>query len=139
MALVDEVIQLRTDSLNALDSAHDSFDHTKQAWRLVQQMVSQGHSVTMRNQATGATVTEKQLPGLAQRYVTGYLASATFQQFVSVFESFVFDLLRAWLTEYPAHLSGKQVPFQTVLDSPENERSFVPQSLEVSPILSIGE
>jgi hypothetical protein len=49
--------------------------------------------------------------------VTGYLASATFQHFVTLFEDFVFDLLRAWLNAYPQTLSKRELKFQTVLDS----------------------
>ena len=80
-------------------------------------MVRQGHKVAIRNQATGNTVNETELSGLAQNYVTGYLASASFQHFVSLFEQFVFDFLRAWLEEYPGSLSGNQLHFRTVLDA----------------------
>ena len=117
MALIDEIPRLRDDCLSSLDASHNYYAHTKSAWRLVQQMVRQGHKVTIRNQATGNTVDETELSGLAQDYVTGYLASATFQHFVSLFEQFVFDLLRAWLTEYPVSLSGNQLLFRTVLDA----------------------
>lgn len=117
MALTDEIVRLREDCLSALDASHNYYVHTKLAWRLVQQMVRQGHKVTIRNQATGNTVNEAELPGLAQGYVTGYLVSATFQDFVSLFEQFVFDFLRAWLTEHPGSLSGSQLQFRTVLDA----------------------
>ena len=117
MALTDELQQLREESLRALDDSHNYFTHTKIAWRLVQQMVQQGHTVTFRNQATGSTISERDLGVLAQGYVTGYLSSATFQHFVSLFEDFVFGFLRAWLTEYPGSLSGKQLEFRTVLDA----------------------
>lgn len=115
MALRDEINTIRTDSFAALDASHNYYAHTKIAWRLVQQMVRDGHKVTIRNQETGTTVDEDKLPGLAQEYVTGYLVSATFQHFVSLFEDFVFDFFRAWLTEYPGSLSGKQVGFRSVL------------------------
>jgi hypothetical protein len=117
MALTGEITQLRDDCLSALDASHNYYTHTKSAWRLVQQMVRQGHKVTIRNQVTGNAVNETELSGLAQDYVTGYLVSATFQHFVSLFEQFVFDFLRAWLTEYPGSLSGNQVQFRTVLDA----------------------
>lgn len=117
MALIDEITQLRDACLSSLDASHNYYAHTKSAWRLVQQMVRQGHKVTIRNQATGDTVDETDLSGLAQDYVTGYLASATFQHFVSLFERFVFDFLRVWLTEYPGSLSGNQLQFRTVLDA----------------------
>lgn len=132
MALTDDINRLRADSLAALDASHNYYAHTKIAWRLVQQMVRQGHKVTIRNQATGSTIDENELPGLAQEYVTEYLASATFQHFVSLFEDFVFDFLRAWLIEYPGSLSGKQLQFRTVLESadkPEIIRAVVQKEL----------
>ncbi|HUT12980.1 MAG TPA: hypothetical protein VMY42_20965 [Thermoguttaceae bacterium] len=117
MALADEIKKLRDDSLAALDEAHNYYSHTKSAWRLLQQFLRQGRKVTIRNLATGSTVEEHELPALAQKYVTGYLTSATFQHFVSLFEDFVFGFLRAWLIEDPRSLSKKQLTFGTVLES----------------------
>jgi len=117
MTLIAEISRIRDDSLHSLDASHNYYVHTKRAWRLVQQIVRRGHKVSIRNLATGRTVDETELPGLAQKYVTGYLMSATFQDFVSHFERFTFDFLRAWLTEYPGSLSKKDLTFQTVLDA----------------------
>ncbi len=117
MTLIDEITLLRNACLSSLDASHNYYAHTKGAWRLVQQMVWQGHKGTIRNQATGNTVDETELAGLAQEYVTGYLASATFQHFVSLFEQFAFDFLRIWLTEYPGALSENQLEFRNVLDA----------------------
>lgn len=121
MALIAEIAQLRDDSLSSLDASHNYYAHTKNAWRLVQQMVRRGHKISIRNLDTGNTVDETELPGLAQEYVTGYLVSATFQHFVSLFERFVFDLLRVWLTEYPSSLSGSQLKFRTVLEAKDKD------------------
>ncbi len=117
MPFIDEITQLRDDCLTSLDASHNYYAHTKSVWRIIQQMVRQGHKFTIRNQATGHTVDETKFSSLAQEYITGYLASATFQHFVSLFEQFVFDLIRAWLTEYPGSLSGNQLQFRTVLDA----------------------
>lgn len=117
MALADDIHQLRVDSLAALDSIHDYYTHTKRAWRLVQLIVQQGHKVQFQNRATGSAVTETELPGLAQEYVTGYLTSATFQDFVSLFEHFVFDFLRTWLVQYPKSLERSQLDFRIVLEA----------------------
>lgn len=132
MALADDVSRMRADSLAALDASHDYYEHTRSVWRIIQQLVREGHVVTIRNQATGNTVDKNELPGLAQKYVTGYLAAATFQHFVSLFEDFVFDFTRAWLVEYPRSLSAKQVAFRIVLDSadkPEIIRTVVQKEL----------
>ena len=121
MTLIARLTQVRDDTLQALDASHNYYAHTKNAWRLVQQIVRRGHQVSIRNLATGHTVDETQLPGLAQNYVTGYLMSATFQDFVSQFERFVFEFLRAWLTEYPDSLSGNQLKFAIVLDASDKD------------------
>ena len=121
MALIHEITQLRDDSISSLDASHNYYTHTKWAWRVVQEMVRQGHKVTIHNQATGDTVDETGLPGLARDYVKIDLVSTTFQHFVSCFERFVLDYLRAWLTEYPGSLSGKQIEFRTVLDAPDRD------------------
>jgi len=117
MSLIDEITQLRDATLSSLDASHDYYVHTQYLWRLLQQMVREGHEITVENQATGNTVRETELAGLAQSYMTGYLASATFQHFVSSFERFVFDFLRLWLTEYPGSLANHQLTFRTVLDA----------------------
>lgn len=117
MVLVHEINKLRADSLSALDAGHNFYGHTRDVWRLVQEMIRQGHKVTIRNQTTGDTIDEQKLPALAQEYITGYLAPATFQHFISLFEDFVFDFLRAWLTEFPGSLFRKQVDFRTILNS----------------------
>ncbi|MFG0297139.1 MAG: hypothetical protein ACF8PG_14630, partial [Maioricimonas sp. JB045] len=113
--------RLRDDAIAALDRSHDYYVHTKIAWRLVQRMVRQGHRVTIRNRTTGTTTTETQLASQAQEYVTGYLASATLQDFVAVFERFVLDFISAWLTAHPKSLAGKQLKFRTVLDSQDKD------------------
>ncbi len=121
MVLIDEITQLRDDSLSSLNASHDYYVHTKGVWRLAQQMFQQGRKFTIRNQATGNTVDEVELSTLVQGYVTGSLASATFQHFVSLFERFVFDLLSLWLTKYPDSLSANQLEFQTVLEAPDKD------------------
>lgn len=124
MALVDKMTQLRDNCLSSLDASHDYYTHTKNIWRIIQQFVREGHEFTIRNCVTDHIVNQTELSGLAQPYITGYLASATFQHFVSLFEQFVFDLLRAWLTEYPNSLSRKQLQFGTVLDA-KNKNEIV--------------
>jgi len=136
MALIGKIIRLRDDCLSSLDASHNYYAHTKSAWRLVQQMVQQGHKVTIRNQATGSRVDETDLSGLAQEYVTGYLISATFQHFVSLFERFVFDFIGEWLTEYPGSLSGNQLQFRVVLEAAD--KSQVVSSVVQREVLGIA-
>lgn len=117
MSLIDEITQLRDDSISSLDASHDYYRHSRAVWRLAQQMVRDGRKIRIRNRVTGNTVNEAELSGLARDYIKIYLVSATFQHFVSLFERFVFDFLRVWLTDDPRSLSGKQLEFRTVLDA----------------------
>ncbi len=70
---------------------------------------------------TGTVTTQSELAARARGYVAKQLAEATFQQFVSLFEGFVFDLLRLWLTAYPRNLIGKKVDFKAVLDATDKD------------------
>ena len=122
MALIQEIEQLRSDSIAALDAINNYYAHTKHVWRIVQEMVRQGHNFTIRNRETGNIVDGRKLSSLAQGYVTNYLNSATFQQFVSLFDDFVFDFLRVWLTEYPGSLSNRQIVLGLFLSPPIRRR-----------------
>jgi hypothetical protein len=115
MALADEIQTLATRTVSALGASHDYYTYTKRVWRLVQGLVREGRTFSFRNLTTGTRVDEKQLLSRAQDYVTNYLISSSFQHFVTLFEDFVFGLLRSWLAAYPAGLSGKQIEMGAVL------------------------
>jgi hypothetical protein len=115
MALVDEIRDLEVRVLSSLDASHDYYAHTKVVWRLLQQDVKKGAIFTIRNRETGTTINQQELVGRAQLYVTDYLTSATFQQFVSLFEDYFFSLLRCWLAAFPDSLSKMQVEIGDVL------------------------
>jgi hypothetical protein len=117
MALADEIRALRDRVLADLDSAHDYFMDTKTAWRLVKEMIDDGRTFAIRNPTTGTLITQADLATKARGYVAEQITEATFQQFVSIFENFFFDLLRLWLTAYPQSLGGKKVDFKAVLDA----------------------
>jgi hypothetical protein len=85
----------------------------------LQQIVKEGRKFTFRNLTTGTRIDEQVLLGRAQLYVTDYLMASTFQHFASLFEDFVFELLRCWLAAYPASLSRKQVEMGAVLKAPD--------------------
>jgi hypothetical protein len=44
-----------------------------------------------------------------------------FSNFISIFESYFFDLLRLWLRAYPQSLGNKDVKFQAILDAPDKD------------------
>ncbi len=119
MALADDLQELADRTLSALDASHDYYTYTKRVWRLLQQISKEGRKFSFRSLTTGTVVDQQTLLGRAQLYVTDYLMSFTFQHFVSLFEEFVFDLLRHWLVAHPGGLSKKLVEFGAVLKSPD--------------------
>lgn len=121
MPLIDDVRALRDRALAELTATHDYYTDTKMAWRIVQKVIRAGHKITIRNMATGTVTQEAQLAAKARDYVAEDLAAATFQQFVSIFEYFFFDLLRLWLMAYPQSLGGKVLEFKNVLEASDKD------------------
>jgi hypothetical protein len=121
MPLADEIRALRDLVLIDLNAAHDHYTETKIAWKIVRNIIAAGHALTIRNMTTGTVTTQTELAVKAQGYVAEQLAEATFQQFISIFENFFFDLLRLWLITYPQSLIGKKVDFKAVLDAPDKD------------------
>ena len=119
MALADDIRNLASRTVSALDASHDYYTYTKRVWRLLSQIVKEGRKFTFRNLTTGTRVDEQVLLGRAQLYISDYLMSSTFQHFVSLFEDFFFELLRYWLAAYPGSLSRKQVEFGVILRAPD--------------------
>jgi hypothetical protein len=120
MALRDEIEALRDRTLSALNNAHDYFTYPKRAWRILHAAVHrEGRKFTLRNLSTKSTVDEKDLVARARGYVANELASATLQQFVSIFESFLLDVLRLWLLAHPASLSSRQLTGKDILSLPD--------------------
>jgi hypothetical protein len=121
VSLSDDVRTLRDRVLADLTSAHDYYTDTKIAWRLVHKIIAAGHTITIRNMTTGTVTTQTELATKTRGYVTEQLTEATFQQFISIFENFYFDLLCLWLTTYPQSLGKKMVDFKTILELPDRE------------------
>ena len=119
MALVADISALRDRVLADLDAAHDYYTDTKLAWDLVRQVVAAGQTFSIRNTTTNTVTTHTDLATKARGYVAEQLAEATFQQFLSIFENYLFDLLRLWLQAYPQSLIGKQVDVRAVLEAPD--------------------
>jgi hypothetical protein len=115
--LADDVRALRDRAFAELDVVHDYYTDTKMAWRIVHDVIQAGNKFTIRNMTTGTETTEAQLAAKARSYVAEDLAQATFQQFVSIFENFFFDLLRFWLVAYPQSLGAKELRLKDVLDA----------------------
>ena len=121
MVLSDDIRSLRDRVLADLNSSHDYYRDAKIAWRIVRKVVAAGTTFAIRNASTGTVTSQDDLAAKARGYVSEQLAEATFQQFISIFENFFFDLLRLWLMAYPQNLIGKKVDFKAVLDAPDKD------------------
>jgi hypothetical protein len=121
MALADEIRGLRDRTLADLNAAHDHYTDTRFAWQLVRSEVAAGRMFTIRSIVTGSVTTQADLAAKAVRYLSEEIAEATFQRFVTIFESYFFDLLRLWLMAYPQNLMGKKVDFRVVLTAPDKD------------------
>ena len=121
MTLSNDIRVLRDRALGELNRAHDYYADTKSAWEIVENAVANGRKFSLTNDATGTVTTQAELVAKSGGYVKQQLAEATFQQFLSIYEIFFFDLLRLWLTAYPQNLSGKKVEFKAVLEATDKD------------------
>jgi hypothetical protein len=117
MPLADDIRALRDRTIADLTAVHDYFFQSEVAWGLAGQALSSNPTLAFQNPVTGTTVSGSQLITRAAGYVADHLSSATFQQFLSIFEVFVGDLLRLWLTAFPRAVGGKTVKLEEALDA----------------------
>lgn len=121
MALADQIRALRDHTLASLDAAHDYYADSRVAWKIVEEAVTGGATFTNRNPTTGTATTEAELVSKARDYLARQLPEATFQQFVSIFEAFLFDFLRLWLSAYPQGLFRRMIDFESVWGAADKE------------------
>jgi hypothetical protein len=125
MALADDIQALRDRVLAELHAAHDYYTDAMTAWRIARKVVAAGARFRVQSSVTGTVTTQADLATKAQDYIAGPLAEATFQQFLSLFEAFFFDLLRLWLIAYPQSLAARKVDVKAVLDAPDKDAILV--------------
>ncbi|MCE9533031.1 MAG: hypothetical protein K8T89_18185 [Planctomycetes bacterium] len=121
MSLADDIRALRDRTFADLNAAHDYYADTITAWDIVLQALAAGRKIGEFNPITGTVTTQIELAAKAPLYVAAQLAESTFQQFISIFENFFFDILRFWLIAYPQNLSGKKVDFKAILEAPDKD------------------
>jgi len=120
MALYNDIVNSRERAISLLHDSHDYFTYTKGAWRILQLSIQfHGSRFLLRNLSTNSAISETDLLARAQRYVAQELTSATFQQFVSIFESFLFEVIRCWLLTYPNSLSSRQLSGKDIFALPD--------------------
>ena len=81
-----------------------------------------GAVFVLQNPTTGTIVGPTQLVTLSVRYESVRLAESVLQHFVALFEDFVFELLRLWLSAYPGGIPKKDkkpVNLAMVIDAPD--------------------
>ena len=101
MPLSDDIRSLADRVLGRLDEAREFYVHSRQAWRLVQQLARKGRPVGIVDLATKRQLPTGDLESHAQKYVTGKLVESTFRELSSLLEDWVLGLIRLWLTAYP--------------------------------------
>lgn len=119
--LADEIHALRDRVIADLGATHDYYTDTRLAWDIVDQFVAAGNTFVVKNTETGTQTTQADLAGKAQGYVAQHLAEATFQQFISIFENFFFDLLRLWLIAHPQSLGARTIDFRVILEASDKD------------------
>lgn len=120
MPLRDAVENIRDRALAALNDAHDYFAYTRDAWRTLQRDVQRdGRTLTWQNASTKSSITEKDVSARAQGYVEIELASSTLQQFVSIFENFLFDSVRDWILAHPERIAKRQLSGKDIVALPD--------------------
>jgi hypothetical protein len=135
MPLAEDVRGLADRILVRLDEARNFYLHTRQAWRVVQQLAYEGHAVGIVDTVSGLEVPATDLEPLAQRYVTVHLAESAFRSLSGFLEDWICGLARLWLTAYPRQIDAAyneaadrtraqrreeiQVPLSEILASPD--------------------
>ncbi|MBA4063314.1 MAG: hypothetical protein C0501_06300 [Isosphaera sp.] len=121
MALADDIHKLGADTRAALVAVLDYYYQSRTVWKLIEDDVGTGRRFTSRNPAKGTVADQAEIVPRIEGYLDNYLKPATFQQVLTTFEAFVFDLLARWLTAHPGILLRKQVELGTVLDAPDKD------------------
>ena len=101
MPLSDDIRSLADQLLGRMDEAREFYVHSRQAWRLVQQLARKGRPVGIVDLATKRHLPTGDLESRAQKYVTVQLAELTFRDLSSLLEDWILGLIRLWLTAYP--------------------------------------
>ena len=126
MPLADEIEDLATRIRGDLNAVHDYYVYTQSAWEFVRGAVESGagESLEFRNDSTGTAIDVEGLDALGQQYIRGYLAESVFVRLVSLFEDFVFGLIRLWLTAHPAGIPNKgekAVRFSAIVEARDRD------------------
>lgn len=115
MPLADDIRTLEARTRAAFADVSNYHFQSREVWRLIAGDVANGRTFVVANPFNGTAADQAAVAGAAARYIEKYLTPATFQQLVTTFEAFFFDLLALWLSAHPGILLRKQVDLETVL------------------------
>jgi hypothetical protein len=121
MSIVDDFQAIAARANRDLDAVHDFFEHSKLVWRSFRDSVDAGKRISAENSATGTKIDETGLLALAPRYARAYLATFTFRQFVSDFESFFFAFFHRVLQHNPWQFAQSQLTLKAVLEAKDRD------------------
>ena len=117
MPVTDDLRGIAKRANGELDAVHDFFVHSKAVWRSFVLFVNDGYRTEVDNAATGTRIDQDELVRLAPQYTQAYLATFTFRQFVSAFETFLFEFLHRLLKHNPWQFARSTLEFQAVLEA----------------------
>ena len=93
----------------------DYYYQSRDVWELIDADTLTGRTFTSTNKVNGTTADQAAIVPRIPSYVDDYLTPAVFQQLITIFEAFFFDLLALWLTAHPGSLYRKPVELEAVL------------------------
>lgn len=128
MSLHDDIQNLSTRVIDRLDASREYYVHTRQAWRLVQQLARKGHPVGIVDLTTRRALPAENLETKAHRYANVELAESVFAELSRIMEDWFIGLLRAWLSAHPEDLDLNFDPATGLRRGRKEEEIRVPLS-----------
>jgi hypothetical protein len=119
--IVDDFQNIADRANRDLDSVHDFFAHSMTVWESFELLVKTGQTISSVNTATGTSIDQAGLLTLSPRYKDEYLATFTFRQFVSIFESFFFAFFHRIIQHNPWQYARSQLELDRVLKAKDRE------------------
>jgi hypothetical protein len=119
VTLANSIRAVRDDARAKLVRLSNYYSQSRTLWQMIEDDVKGGRAFTSNNDITGVVADQSAIVPNITKYIDDYLKPAVFQQLVTTFEAFYFDLLALWLTAHPGNLYRKTVDLETVLSAPD--------------------
>ena len=126
MPLAAEIEDLANRIQIDMRNVQDYYTNTQYAWEYVRIILesNEDESSVFHNVQAGAETDIKGLEALRKRYIAGYLVESVFVHVVSLFEDFLFGLMRLWLIAHPAGIPNKEektVQFSAIIEAEDRD------------------